>query len=161
MNETSVFEAAGGGGSASEVISQVSVDLGAALRGLFHPQILHPVIHRSPDIVRRLLFILHWQLFLHRFALALRGMRIGLPLGLFVLMRMMATALDLRRKFPGHGQIAGFATPGMAAALPENLAETVTPLKSVRKVRARHEFGLRSRNDDQPVPPPPDSKRKR
>ncbi len=85
---------------------------------------------------------------------------IGLPLGLFVLMRMMATALDLRRRFPGNGQphaVAGLvaAMPIAASASPTAIGNAGAPplTKPVRKIKARHEFGLRSRTDDRSPPP--------
>ncbi len=72
---------------------------------------------------------------------------IGLPLGLFVLVRMMATALDLRHRVPGRSQAdaAGLATagPGTTRAVAAD-----APLKLVGRIKPRNEFGLRGRTDE-------------
>jgi hypothetical protein len=66
---------------------------------------------------------------------------IGLPLSIFVLVRMMAAALDLRRRIPGRARSAPLAAePAKAAAV-----QRAPPTRSVKKVKPRAEFGLRSR----------------
>jgi hypothetical protein len=79
---------------------------------------------------------------------------IGLPLALFVIIRLLAAAFDLRR-WVGRGSSAApevvAATPPAAAALPPAAAAAVAPLPlpprarlSPRpKLKARGEFGLR------------------
>jgi hypothetical protein len=91
---------------------------------------------------------------------------IGLPLGVFVLMRMMATALDLRRRIPGRGHpheigplAAAPGAPAGAAAVPGSYFSTA-PQRSrqgkaavarpVRAVPPRSEFGLRGRKSNGP-----------
>ena len=91
---------------------------------------------------------------------------VGLPLGIFVLIRMMLTALELRRRVgsgrasaepPSEGAPEAPAAPGVtapAAAAPlapptppaaaaMSARRMVPPPKPVRKVKARNEFGLR------------------
>jgi hypothetical protein len=96
---------------------------------------------------------------------------IGLPLGMFVLVRMMATALDLRRRIPGRGvpnDVASLhATASAAAAvkMPASFFSTapqrVKPVGPVmpKPVRAvvppRSEFGLRRRQADDRKPDVP------
>jgi len=66
---------------------------------------------------------------------------IGLPLAIFVLVRVMAAALDLRRRIPGRARSAPLAAvPANAAAVQRAL-----PARPVKKVKPRTEFGLRSR----------------
>jgi hypothetical protein len=79
---------------------------------------------------------------------------IGLPLALFVLIRLLAAAFDLRR-WVGWGSGAApevaAATPPAVAAQPPAAAEAVAPLplqprarlSPCPKVKARSEFGLR------------------
>ncbi len=50
---------------------------------------------------------------------------VGLPLGLFVLVRMLATALDLRRRVPGRGRPAHDTVPPVAA-VPAVSADSAT-----------------------------------
>lgn len=88
---------------------------------------------------------------------------IGLPLGMFVLVRMMATALDLRRRIPSRGRpqqtpslyLAPTASPTVVAAGPATAAlappapvraKPARPLvaRSAAAVPPRNEFGLRS-----------------
>ncbi len=66
---------------------------------------------------------------------------IGLPLAIFVLARVMAAALDLRRRVPGRGR------PDPLAAVPANAAavQRAPPARPAKKVKPRAEFGLRSR----------------
>ena len=98
---------------------------------------------------------------------------VGLPLGIFVLIRMMLTALELRRRVgsgralprparasaepPSEGAPEAPAAPGVtapAAAAPlapptppaaaaVSVRRMVPPPRPVRKVKARSEFGLR------------------
>jgi hypothetical protein len=91
---------------------------------------------------------------------------IGLPLGMFVLVRMMATALDLRRRIPGRGgpraaapasgagavvsaaPAAGIAVPAaFFSTAPQVRKPAAAPLvvKPAKAVPPRSEFGLRSR----------------
>jgi hypothetical protein len=87
---------------------------------------------------------------------------IGLPLGIFVLIRMMATALDLRRRIPNRArpqQTPDFYVASASAAFAPATAglavSTAGPANTARPVMARpaptvpprNEFGLRSRND--------------
>ena len=66
---------------------------------------------------------------------------IGLPLAIFVLVRVMAAALDLRRRIPGRARSVPLAAePAKAAAVQRAL-----PTRPVKKVKPRGEFGLRSR----------------
>lgn len=66
---------------------------------------------------------------------------IGLPLAIFVLVRMMVAALDLRRRIPGRARSVPLAAePAKAAAV-----QRPPPTRSVKKVKPRAEFGLRSR----------------
>jgi hypothetical protein len=66
---------------------------------------------------------------------------IGLPLAIFVLVRVMAAALDLRHRIPGRARSAPLAVvPANAAA-----AQLALPTRPVKKVNPRAEFGLRSR----------------
>ena len=92
---------------------------------------------------------------------------VGLPLGIFVLIRMMATALDLRRRIPTRAaphevgvMTAVPATPSAAvvavpasffSTAPQRLrsAEPAAAIgKPKRAVPPRSEFGLRSRKSD-------------
>jgi hypothetical protein len=100
---------------------------------------------------------------------------IGLPLGMFVLVRMMATALDLRRRIPGHGvpsemaplHVVASAAPAAAAvtapasffSTAPQRAKPVTPTiaRPVKAVPPRSEFGLRGRKADQRKPDDPKS----
>ena len=66
---------------------------------------------------------------------------IGLPLAIFVLVRVMAAALDLRHRIPGGARSAPLAAAPANPATVEQASPT-TPLK---KVNPRAEFGLRSR----------------
>jgi hypothetical protein len=92
---------------------------------------------------------------------------IGLPLGMFVLIRMLATALDLRRRIPGRGRphataagagmAAGGSAASAAAAVPffSTAPQRVTIMKPIvtrpaKAVPPRSEFGLRSRKSDDP-----------
>jgi len=91
---------------------------------------------------------------------------VGLPLGIFVLIRMMLTALELRRRVgsgrasaepPSEGSpevpaapggtapaaVAARAPPTPPAAAAMSARRMVPPPKPVRKVKARNEFGLR------------------
>ena len=91
---------------------------------------------------------------------------VGLPLGIFVLIRMMVTALELRRRVgsgrasaepPSEGSpevpaapggtapaaVAARAPPTPPAAAAMSARRMVPPPKPVRKVKARNEFGLR------------------
>jgi hypothetical protein len=73
---------------------------------------------------------------------------VGLPLALFVLVRLLATAFDLRRGIrSGRGPVrasAAAATGGSAAAAGLHpMPHPVTP-RPARKIKARSEFGLRS-----------------
>jgi hypothetical protein len=61
----------------------------------------------------------------------------GLPLAIFVLVRMMAAVLDLRRRIPGRTRSAPLA------AVPADPAERAPPTRPVEKVKPRAEFGLR------------------
>jgi len=101
---------------------------------------------------------------------------VGLPLGMFVLIRMMATALDLRHRIPNRvraRQIApvAVAAPAAAAALAVDASAgpaaffpvatsaaptpaafvppvTTRPRPAAKAVPPRNEFGLRSRKAD-------------
>jgi hypothetical protein len=75
----------------------------------------------------------------------------GLPLGIFVLLRMATGALDLRRGIrsrhaaawqPAAPSSAGAAVPATAATM------TMRAPSPRRKIRARSEFGLRGRMPD-------------
>jgi hypothetical protein len=100
---------------------------------------------------------------------------IGLPLGIFVLIRMLATALDLRRRIPNRGRarelapvaaalpaapaaLAVDASAGPAAyfpvatsAAPKGYVPPVTTRRpaaiTMQTVSPRHEFGLRHKAD--------------
>jgi hypothetical protein len=63
----------------------------------------------------------------------------GLPLAIFVLVRMMAAVLDLRRRIPGRTRSAPLA------AVPANPAavQRAPPTRPAKKVEPRAEFGLR------------------
>lgn len=92
---------------------------------------------------------------------------IGLPLGMFVLIRMLATALDLRRRIPGRGRphetgpgpviTAGGAMASAGAGMrffstaPQGV-KIVKPIiaRPAKAVPPRSEFGLRSRKLDNP-----------
>ena len=66
---------------------------------------------------------------------------IGLPLAIFVLVRVMAAALDLRRRIPGRARSVPRAPePANPAAVQRAL-----PARPVKKIKPRGEFGLRSR----------------
>ncbi len=69
---------------------------------------------------------------------------IGLPLAIFVLVRVMAAALDLRRRVPDRARSAPLA------AVPANTAavQQASPARPAKKVKPRAEFGLRSRTTD-------------
>jgi hypothetical protein len=100
---------------------------------------------------------------------------IGLPLGMFVLVRMMATALDLRRRIPGRGppndemaslHVVASATPAAAVKMPASFFSTapqrVKPVslvmpRPVKAVPPRSEFGLRVRKADRRKPDEPKS----
>lgn len=103
---------------------------------------------------------------------------IGLPLGMFVLIRMMATALDLRRRIPSRGRphqdamLHVPAAPVAAAAIPAaampvkglasffssapQMPKPAQPViaRPARAVPPRSEFGLRSRKADTRNPGP-------
>ena len=64
---------------------------------------------------------------------------IGLPLAIFVLVRVMAAALDLRRRIPGRARSSPLPAEPAAAV------ERAPPARPVGKVKPRGEFGLRSR----------------
>jgi hypothetical protein len=102
---------------------------------------------------------------------------IGLPLGMFVLIRMLATALDLRRRIPGRGHphqtgpapvmAAGGATAPTVAAAPffSTAPQRVTIVKPIvarpaRAVPPRSEFGLRSCKSNHPKPGKDSGRRK-
>ena len=73
---------------------------------------------------------------------------IGLPLGLFVLVRMLATALDLRRRLPGRAPREAAANGGaLARAVPAagraSPAARLPSPKPRKVVKPRGEFGLR------------------
>lgn len=66
---------------------------------------------------------------------------IGLPLAIFVLVRVMAAALDLRRRIPGRTRSVPRAPePAKVAAVQRAL-----PASPLKKIKPRGEFGLRSR----------------
>jgi len=83
---------------------------------------------------------------------------VGLPLGIFVLVRMMATALDLRHRIPGLARSRPLTAPAVAAppssapvVAPPPLAAVVRrgpPPRPAQKVKPRNEFGLRKRTTD-------------
>jgi hypothetical protein len=87
---------------------------------------------------------------------------VGLPLGLFVLVRMMATALDLRRRIPGgvaQAEAAVPASPSVTVAAPSPASYFSTapaparvppplPPRALQPVPPRSEFGLRSRKGE-------------
>ena len=81
---------------------------------------------------------------------------VGLPLGILALIRMMATALDLRRRI-GAGRARPPAAPAalaetaaaeaastaVAAVAPSSPVQRMAPPRPARRIRARSEFGLR------------------
>jgi len=89
---------------------------------------------------------------------------IGLPLGMFVLVRMMATALDLRRRIPGRQHAAAASIPAVAPVVPATAAsffstapqrlKIATPVvvRPAKAVPPRNEFGLRSRKAEKSKP---------
>lgn len=65
----------------------------------------------------------------------------GLPLAIFVLVRVMAAALDLRRRIPGRARsVPLVAEPAKPAAV-----QRAPPARPVKKIKPRGEFGLRKR----------------
>jgi hypothetical protein len=92
---------------------------------------------------------------------------VGLPLGIFVLVRLMAGVLDLRRRIPGRrgpgttpSVQAASATPAAFAAAPAGVALAPPAAARSRLMRAaasprpgappRDEFGLRCRDAGKP-----------
>jgi hypothetical protein len=72
---------------------------------------------------------------------------VGLPLGLFVLIRMMTTALDLKHKIPARVQKAAHAGANPSAAAPPAPSGPPNALRPkprpMQRVKPRGEFGLR------------------
>jgi hypothetical protein len=64
----------------------------------------------------------------------------GLPLAIFVLVRGMAAALDLRHRITGRGRSAPLAAVSAKAAA----VERASPTRPLKQVKPRAEFGLRS-----------------
>ena len=73
---------------------------------------------------------------------------VGLPLGLFVLIRMLTNVLDLRRNIrpsrePARASMAAAAARPTTTPSLQSLSRLAAP-QPTRKVKARSEFGLRS-----------------
>lgn len=97
---------------------------------------------------------------------------IGLPLAMFVLMRMMVTALDLRRRIPVWRRSVAGADADAAGVTPvprTSVGVTATatphpklpsPASPVKAVPPRSEFGLRGQQEKDRKPKPDNARRK-